>query len=148
MGNTSFEPNSDGALPPQAVQQEQVIGLGLNYESLFMDIRPAIDFRFLNHSNMQLGKRINLGCEFSWPFIDVRGGFHQGYYTLGASFDLWVFRVDAATYGVELGEYPGQLEDRRYMVQISFDFGIDPGDFSFFKMSRPSVKNHSRKLRR
>ncbi len=147
MGNTSFEP-TDGATAPEPVQQEQVIGLGLNYESLLMDIRPAIDFRFLNDSGMQLGKKINMGIEFSWPILDIRGGFQQGYYSLGTSFDLWVFRVDAATYGVELGEYPGQLEDRRYMIQLSFDFGIDPGNFSFFKMSRPSTKNHSRKLRR
>lgn len=147
MGNTSFEPSS-GAVAPASVQQEQIIGLGLIYESLVMDIKPAIDFRYLNDSDMQLGKKLNMGIEFSWPIIDVRGGFHQGYYTAGASFDLWMMRVDAATYGVELGAYPGQLEDRRYMVQISFDFGIDPGNFSLFKLSRPSVKNHSRKLRR
>ncbi len=147
VGNTSFEPNGSN-LAPAPVQQEQIIGVGFNYESLLMDIRPAIDFRFLNDSSMQLGKKINMGIEFSWPLVDVRGGFHQGYYSLGTSFDLWVFRVDAATYGVELGEYPGQLEDRRYMIQLSFDFGVDPGSFSFFKLSRPSVKNHSRKLRR
>lgn len=147
MGDTSFEP-TDGAVAPDPVRQEQVIGLGINYESLLMDIKPAIDFRFLNDSDTQLGKKINLGVEFSWPIVDVRGGFHQGYYTLGTSFDLWIFRVDAATYGVELGEYPGQLEDRRYMVQLSFEFGIDPGNFSFFKLSRPSAKSHSRKLRR
>lgn len=147
MGNTSFEP-TNGAVAPEPVAQEQIIGLGINYESLFMDIKPAIDFRFLNEGSTQLGKKINLGIEFSWPLIDVRGGFHQGYYTLGTSFDLWIFRIDAATYGVELGEYPGQLEDRRYMVQLSFEFGIDPGKFSFFKLSRPSTRNHSRKLRR
>ena len=84
---------------------------------------------------MQLGKKVNMGVEFSWPLIDVRAGFHQGYYTLGTSFDLWVMRIDAATYGVELGEFPGQLEDRRYMVQVTFEFGIDPGNFSFFKLS-------------
>jgi len=89
-----------------------------------------------------------MGIEFSWPVLDVRGGFHQGYYSLGAGFDLWLMRVDAATYGVELGAYPGQLEDRRYMMQVTFEFGIDPGSFSFFKLSRPSVKNHSRKQRR
>ncbi len=147
MGNTSFEPTGD-ALAPRPVEQEQIIGLGLTYESLLMDIRPTIDYRFLNDTEMQLGKKINMGIEFSWPVLDVRGGFHQGYYSLGAGFDLWLMRVDAATYGVELGAYPGQLEDRRYMMQVTFEFGIDPGSFSFFKLSRPSVKNHSRKQRR
>lgn len=147
LGDTSFEP-TDGATAPDPTKQEQIIGLGINYESMFMDIRPALDFRFLNESDMQLGTKINFGVEFSWPLIDIRGGFHQGYYTLGTSFDLWLVRFDLATYGVERGAYPGQLEDRRYMMQVSFEFGIDPGNFSFFKLSRPSTRNHSRKLRR
>ncbi len=147
MGNTSFKPTGS-ALAPNSVQQEQIIGLGINYETLLMDIRPTLDFRYLNQSGMQLGKKINMGLEISWPLLDVRAGFHQGYYTLGASFDLWMFRIDAATYGVELGEYPGQLEDRRYMVQFTFELGFDFGSLSFFQFERPSVKNHSRKLRR
>jgi hypothetical protein len=147
VGNTKFLPTGS-SLAPNSVKQEQIIGLGINYESLLMDIRPALDFRFLNDGDMQLGKKINLGIEFSWPLIDVRGGFHQGYYTLGASFDLWLMRFDVATYGVELGVYPGQLEDRRYMMQISFEFGFDPGSFSLFKLSRPSAREPGRKVRR
>lgn len=147
MGNTTFQPTS-GATAPEPVQQEHILGLGLNYESLFMDVRPAIDYRFLNNSNMQIGNKINMGIEFGFPMLDLRGGFQQGYLSYGTSFDLWLMRVDIASYGVELGQYPGQQEDRRYMLQISFDFSIDPGNFSFFKMGRPSVKNHSRKLRR
>ena len=148
VGDTSFEPTDEGGVAPSPVLSEQIIGLGFVYKSTLMDIRTAIDYRYLTQTEMQLGKKLNMGMEFSWPIIDVRGGFHQGYYTLGAGFDLWLMRVDAATYGVELGEYPGQLEDRRYMLQVTFEFGIDPGSFSFFKLSRPSVKNHSRKQRR
>jgi hypothetical protein len=60
--------------------------------------------------------------------LDIRGGFREGYYTLGAGVNLGLFRVDAATYGVELGDYPGQIEDRRYVVQFSMELGI--GNFS------------------
>jgi hypothetical protein len=80
-----------------------------------------------------MGKKINLGLELSWPIIDVRGGFQQGYLSYGVGCDIWLFRLDLASYGVELGEYPGQLEDRRYMLQMTFDFGVDPSNFSFFK---------------
>ena len=120
----------------------------MTFESTLMDIRPAIDFRYLKKTEVPLGQRLNFGIEFSWPMLDVRGGFHQGYYTLGAGFDLWLMRVDAATYGGELGQYPGQLEDRRYMLQITFEFGVDPSNFSFLKLERPSVRQHGRKLRR
>ena len=63
--------------------------------------------------------------------IDARAGLNQGYYTLGVGADLGFLRVDAATYGVELGVYPGQLEDRRYILQISTKLGFNPSfDFS------------------
>jgi hypothetical protein len=147
VGDTRFlATGGNGA--PQPVKSEQIIGLGMSFESLLMSIRPALDFRFVNHSGMQLGQRVNFGVELSFPLIDVRAGFHQGYYTLGAGFDFWLMRLDAATYGVELGNYPGQLEDRRYMLQMTFEFGVDPSNFSFFKMERPSVRQHGRKLRR
>ena len=147
MGNTEFI-NSSGGLAPNPVKQEHTLGVGLNYESMLMSIRPAIDFRYLNHHQMQLGKRLHVGLEIEWPLLTVRGGLNQGYYTAGASIDLSVLRIDAATYGVELGEYPGQLEDRRYMINLSFDFGIDP-DFSFSSNnSSETVKKHGRKLRR
>lgn len=147
MGDTAFKP-SGNALAPQPIRQEQIIGLGISFESLLMDIRPTIDYRFLNHSNIQMGKKINMGLELSWPIVDVRGGFHQGYLTYGVGMDVWLMRLDLASYGVELGEFPGQLEDRRYMLQMTFEFGVDPSNFSFFKLERPSVKNHNRKLRR
>jgi len=147
VGNTTFRPTGS-ELPPQAVEQEQILGFGATFESTLMDIRPAVDFRHLTATQIPFGQRLNFGIEFSWPILDVRGGFHQGYYTLGAGFDLWLMRVDAATYGVELGQYPGQLEDRRYMLQLTFEFGVDPGNFSFLKLERPSVRQHGRKLRR
>ncbi|MCB0377049.1 MAG: hypothetical protein KDD33_01025 [Bdellovibrionales bacterium] len=147
MGNTKYY-GGLGQATPAPTQQEHILGLGLTFDTLLMSIKPALDFRYLNDSDMQIGKKIGVGVEISWPLIDVRAGLHQGYYALGASFDLWFFRVDAATYGQELGEYPGQLEDRRYMLQFSLDFGIDPGSFELFDLERPSIKSHNRKLRR
>ena len=38
--------------------------------------------------------------------------------------------IELATYGVELGAYAGQVEDRRYMLEISSELGFDV-DLSF-----------------
>jgi hypothetical protein len=68
-----------------------------------------------------LRKRTNLGAEVRlWKFLAVRGGLHQDYYTAGATVDLWLVKLDLATYGEELGAYGGQREDRRYIARLDF----------------------------
>jgi hypothetical protein len=44
---------------------------------------------------------------------------------LGIGIDLDYLRIDAATYGVELDDYPGQREDRRYILQVTLDLNFD-----------------------
>lgn len=125
MGVTSFK-HVRGPGAPAAEQDEVVLGFGLDIGSKKYSITPAFDIRHVNRGNMHIGNKLNMGFEVSLPVLDLRAGFHQGYYTLGASTDLGFFRVDAATYGVELGTYPGQLEDRRYVVQATFELGFNP----------------------
>ncbi len=64
-------------------------------------------------------KRTNYGAEARlWKFLAVRAGMHQSYPTVGATIDLWIFRVDAAVYSEEIGAYGGQQEDKRYIVRL------------------------------
>lgn len=66
-------------------------------------------------------RRTHYGAEAQlWKFLAVRAGMGQGYYTAGATVNLWVIRLDLATYGEELGAYGGQKEDRRYIARINF----------------------------
>ncbi len=69
-------------------------------------------------------KRIHMGLECKFPkFASARIGFNQGYYTLGASFDITrIVRIELATYGEEVGAYASQKEDRRYIAMISFGY--------------------------
>lgn len=148
MGMTTFKNDDPTKTPPARVNQEMILGLGFKWDSTLMGISTAFDYRYSNDTDMQLGKKLNFGMEFNFPLLDVRGGFHQGYLSYGASFDMLFMRIDAASYSVELGEYPGQLEDRRYMLQVTFEFGIDPS-LDFAKISRPgALNNHKRKQRR
>jgi len=85
-------------------------------------VTVAADFVDVTH---QLGndsdgkKRTNLGAEAAlWEFLAVRVGLHQSYFSAGATVNLWVLKVDVATYGEELGAYGGQREDRRYIARI------------------------------
>jgi hypothetical protein len=92
-------------------------------------ITPAVDFTYADRPDIQLGNKIHLGVEVALPLISIRAGINQGYYTAGAGLDLGLIRADVATYGVELGEYPGQQEDRRYVAQVTFELGFDPSRF-------------------
>ena len=66
-------------------------------------------------------KRTNLGAEVAlWDFLAVRAGVHQSYFSAGATLNVWVLKLDLATYAEELGAYGGQREDRRYIARLDF----------------------------
>ena len=85
----------------------------------------AVDYRYANDDDLQLLRKFNFGLELDFPLLDIRGGFREGYLTYGAGVDLGLFNVSAASYGVELGAYPGQLEDRRYVAELNVRLDID-----------------------
>ena len=148
FGNTTFISQEEGVEAPQRVLSEQILGLGFHWKSFLVDIRPSMDWRFVNQVGMQIGQKVNMGVEFSFPFFDVRGGFHQGYLSYGGSFDLWIFRTDVASYGVEVGEYAGQKEDRRYLVQLSFNLDFDGQGGGGIETIKTRRKNRRLKQRR
>ena len=125
MGETRFRSENLDEIPSE--KNNMTLGVGLNFDFPLVSLRPAIDVNYLNDAELQLMRKINLGMEVGLPMLDLRAGFHEGYYTLGVGLNMGLFRVDAATYGVELGDYPGQVEDRRYVAQFTMQIGL--GDF-------------------
>jgi hypothetical protein len=125
IGQTFFNLNASSSTPPPPILDEIVFGYGMEIDVPGITIRPAIDFKHATMGTEQIGKRLHTGVEIQLPILSLRAGLNQGYYTLGLGFDFKYFRLDAATYGVELDTYPGQLEDRRYIAQITIDFNFD-----------------------
>jgi len=127
IGRLSFRSEDPSANIPYE-ENDVGVGLGFVFDTPLLAIRPAIDFRYINREDLQLTRKINFGVEFDLPIIDIRGGFREGYWTAGAGINLGLLHVDVASYGVELGEYPGQIEDRRYVASVSIELGV--GNFS------------------
>jgi hypothetical protein len=123
-GLTQFSADS-GVNRVPSDSPEWIAGMAFDLDAGFARLRPAVDVKWANRTSVPLGKRLHMGAELQLPLIAMRAGFNSGYYALGAGVDLGVLNFDAATYGVELGAYPGQQEDRRYMAQFTFeiDFG-------------------------
>jgi len=127
VGGMEFESDNPATVIPSE-PNDITVGLGLVFDLPLLTIAPALDVRYLNDPDLQLTRKINFGVEVGLPLLDIRGGFHEGYYTAGLGVNMGLFRVDAATYGVELGDYPGQIEDRRYAVEFTFELGL--GNFT------------------
>lgn len=144
VGTTSFLKETGAEKPPR-ILDERILGVAAGFDFPVFGMTAAIDYKHINLTGENIGKKIHMGLEFDLPFVDVRGGFSQGYYSLGASLDLFIFQFDVAYYGVELGEYPGQDEDRRIQVAFTMDMGFDPS-FNFIDFNK--VKGRKLKLRR
>lgn len=127
VGDTSFSTSSPAIEAPPTEKQEMILGAGMDIGLPLMSITPSIDIKHLQDTDIQLGKKIHMGVELGLPLFDLRAGFHQGYLSYGVGVNLGLLQIDAASWGVELGEYPGQIEDRRYMVQLSIKIGFDFG---------------------
>ena len=127
IGNTSFRTSSNAIEAPPTQEQEMIMGASMVVDLPLVSVSPAIDIKHLDNSDIQFGKKVHFGIELGVPLLDLRAGYHQGYFSYGAGLNLGFMRIDAASWGVELGEYPGQLEDRRFMLQATMRFGFDVG---------------------
>lgn len=85
-------------------------------------LRLAADVRRIGH-NEDFGKKIHLGAEFAFPkYVSLRTGLYQGYWSAGATLDLWIARIAYATYAAEVGAFPGQVADRRHAARLELGF--------------------------
>lgn len=127
VGKMVFKSDDPNTILPSE-DNDITLGAGFIFNMPLVSVSPAVDFRYINRSDLQLTRKINFGIEIGLPLVDIRGGFREGYYTAGLGLNLALFKIDVATYGVELGAYPGQIEDRRYMLEFSMDLGV--GNFT------------------
>lgn len=69
-------------------------------------------------------KRSHLGFEAQLPVLSLYAGLNQGYLTYGFSFDAWLMKVTAVSYGEEIGTALSQDPMRRYLLNLTFAFGL------------------------
>ncbi|AFY02746.1 hypothetical protein Bdt_3071 [Bdellovibrio bacteriovorus str. Tiberius] len=143
VGSTAFEKTA-GAEAPSHIPQNLGAGVSLGFDLPGLDWIVALEGQHLLDPDIQIGKKLHLGTEISIPFLDIRAGINQGYFSYGAGFDFFIFRLDAASYTEELGVYPGQSADNRIMVGLSIDLSFDAN----FKFTDNSGKKRKLKQRR
>lgn len=86
-------------------------------------LTAAVEFTDIgNNPDGSLFKTLHIGGEASFfkDYIFFRAGLNQGYFCAGFGLDLPILKLDLATYGEEMGLNVGSLEDRRYVLKLSF----------------------------
>lgn len=86
-----------------------------------MYVRASADAHAVNQP-IHYSKKFNMGVEWAYgSLIKVQSGLHQGAFSGGFEFDVFLFTMRFVTYAEQLGTYAGQdknLEDRRYALQL------------------------------
>jgi hypothetical protein len=118
LGDTAFQGYAD----PQ--RHNLTIGVGVKYEvSRALTVTADYDVRNISQ-DVDWRKRNHLGLELGFPFLSIYGGFYQSYLSYGVAFDLWLFRLTAASYAEETGVLAFQDPERRYMLRLGLKVGI------------------------
>lgn len=86
----------------------------------------AADYSHLNYSldKEHLPKHLHFGMNLDLPLLSIQAGLNQTSLSFGASFDIGIVKVAAATYGEEMGSYGGQRRDRRYVLSVGSALGF------------------------
>lgn len=113
--------------PPEKLHRVLDVGAKFEYPSLWIfSGRGEVDFRDFGHPNFSWRRSFHLGFEFDWTVSSwwkghYRIGVNQGYPTLGLSALLFIFNLDAVTYGEDIGSYDSPRENRVYMLKANID---------------------------
>ena len=144
VASTAFNPASGSLSAPPRIKDNLILGVQSFAKFMGFGYSAGLEYRHITDDTTAFGKKIHLGAELNLPLIDVRGGFYQGYSTYGATFDFWIFQVDADVYSVEKGAYPGQNGEQRAQIGISLHMGFDPN----FKLTDAGGSRRRLKQRR
>lgn len=106
--------------------QQLNVGLAINPDFWIVNSTIALEIDDVTKevgTDDDIYKRVHLGAEVRFPAIlAVRGGFNQGYWTAGATLNVWILKIAYATYAEELGAFAGQRDDRRHVAQVVIGF--------------------------
>ncbi len=115
--------NGTGEIP----RQPMTINGGMTFRQDFkiFDYSLSADIHPMNQY-MPLGRRIHIGAEAGIPLVRVFAGYSEGYLSYGAQLNVYMFKLTAGFYGVELGSEYKEEKGSRALIYLSlFDFSFD-----------------------
>jgi hypothetical protein len=93
-------------------------GGALKWSSGIFGYSLAADYTHLAQvSGIDWRRKVHLGLELDTTLLQIWGGISQMQLCYGAGINLWLFKVQAASYGEPIGVSYDQSASRRYIVQ-------------------------------
>ena len=127
IAGTNFERESGTS---SIAEQQMMINTGVSFSQDLpgFDYRLSVDLHPLN-SGIDFLRKLHVGSEISLPFFDVFIGYGAGYLSYGAQIDIWLLKLTAGLYGIEVGSSYREQEASRPLSK--FLFLILPTTFKF-----------------
>jgi len=107
--------------------QDMFVNLGATWKQDFtlLDYSLSFDLKPINQP-IGLGRMAHFGMELGIPLIRVMGGWSEGYISYGVMVNLWLVKIMAGFYNVELGSNFKEEKGKRALLYISLlDFTFD-----------------------
>ena len=125
VGDTRFTRTAgDSEIP----RQEMSVNLGASWSQnfLLLDYTLSVDLAPLNQ-DIAFGRKLHVGMELGLPLVSGMFGWNGGYISYGLGVNIWLVKLYAGFYGVELGSNFRQEEGKRGILYLSIlDFSFDP----------------------
>jgi hypothetical protein len=123
LGGTRFKNTT--RTPTPAIQLQRLnAGFGYGFNTPVADLSVHFDVKDVLRTEGSYTKRVHMGVEVDLNYISLRGGFNQGYWSAGASFEMLpLVNLDLVTYGEEQGAVAGQRVARYYLIGVTL--GMD-----------------------
>lgn len=141
VGYTSFL-SSDSNNPVSPLRDNLTFAATFEQDLPLIGIAGGFEYRHIGNPEEQIGKKIHLGAELRFLFMDFRAGLYQGYPSYGLGLSLWLIQLDLVSYSNEFGIYPGQTPQQRIQLALNMNLSFDP-DFNLINLD-----GERRKLKR
>jgi len=105
------------------VKPDMSLNFGVHY-ALLKRLNFVADYRdIFNSEDVPVPMHVYFGGELDLTLLRLRGGFFQGYPSVGVGLNLWLIKLDAVYYGRERGKKIGYKPEDNLAVELQI--GLD-----------------------
>jgi len=124
IGDTRFKKESgNDDIPVQQMMAN--FGASWQQDFTFFHYGISMDIKPLNQP-IPWQRKMHFGVQIGIPSLTLLAGYSEGYVSYGIEFNLWLFKINAGLYSVELGHEFRQEEGSRGVFSIRLlDFSFD-----------------------